>query len=194
MSLHLPKKVTDFAATAVRTSLQFVEDTVERVRAGRGGETRPTPERPPAPDRTPASARAPRRPRAARAEAPVGGSPPVGSSPAAGSPPAASSPVAGSSPVAASSPAADLPPVDVVPEPTPGQAARIRAEQREAEQTEGSPGPEIHVDEPWPGYASMNAPEIIDRLRVSDDAIKAVVLLYERGHRARKTVLRAAGA
>jgi hypothetical protein len=166
MSLHLPKKVTDFAATAVRTSLQFVEDTVERVRAARGGEARPTPERPPAPDGTPASARAPRRPHAARAEAPVAGSPPV----------------------------ADLPPVDVVPEPTPGQAARIRAEQREAEQTEGSPGPEIHVDEPWPGYASMNAPEIIDRLRVSDDAIKAVVLLYERGHRARKTVLRAAGA
>ena len=49
-------------------------------------------------------------------------------------------------------------------------------------------------DRPWPGYASMNAPEIIDRVRVSDDTVKAVVLLYERSHRARKTVLRAAGA
>jgi len=167
MTLRLPKKVTDFAATAVRTSLQFVEDTVERVRAGRGGEARPVPEPPPSRDPTPASAPVPRRPRAATPEAPVAAPPP---------------------------PAPDPPPIAVVPEPTRGQAARIRAERRETEQTEGSPGPEIHVDEPWPGYASMNAPEIIDRLRVSDDAVKAVVVLYERSHRARKTVLRAAGA
>jgi hypothetical protein len=85
-------------------------------------------------------------------------------------------------------------PIAVVPEPTRGQAARIRAEQREAERTADSPGPEIRIDEPWPGYASMKAPEIIDRLRVSDDAAKAVVLLYESSHRARKTVLRAAGS
>jgi hypothetical protein len=87
----------------------------------------------------------------------------------------------------------DEPPLTVVPEPTPGQAARIRAELREAETTDDSPGAVIRVDEPWEGYASMNAPEIIDRLGVSDEAVKAVVLLYERGHRGRKTVLRAAG-
>jgi hypothetical protein len=165
MSLRLPKLVTDFAATAVRNSMQFVDSVVERVRAARAGEAKPTAERPPAPTRAPRSASTPRRPRPARTEAP----------PAAPPPP-------------------DPAPVDVVPEPTPGQAASIRAERRQAEQTEDSPGPEVHVDEPWPGYASMNAPEIIDRLRVSDDAVKAVVLLYERDHRARKTVLRAAGA
>jgi hypothetical protein len=87
---------------------------------------------------------------------------------------------------------ADPAPIEAVPEPTRGQAARIRAEQREAEQTSDSPGPEIHVSEPWPGYASMNAPEIIDRLGSSDDAVKAIVVLYESSHRARKTVLRAA--
>src|SRR5918997_98137 len=87
----------------------------------------------------------------------------------------------------------DEPPLAVVPDLTPGQAARIRAQQREAETTEDSPGAEVRVEEPWHGYGAMNAPEIIDRLRVSDDAVKAVVLLYERSHRARKTVLRAAG-
>ena len=186
MALRLLDKVTDFAAAALRTSLRSVEAAVERVRGGRVEEARPVPERSPARDRTPPAASAPRRPRAARAEAPVAPPPPVAAPP----PPVAVPPP----PVAVPPPVAAPPPFDVVPEPTPGQAARIRVEQREAEQTEGSPGPEIHVEEPWPGYASMNAPEIIDRLRVSDDTVKAVVLLYERSHRARKTVLRAAGA
>lgn len=84
-------------------------------------------------------------------------------------------------------------PIAAVPEPTRGEAARIRAQQREAEQTGDSPGPEIHIAEPWPGYAAMNAPEIIDRLGSSDEAVKAIVVLYESSHRARKTVLRAAG-
>jgi hypothetical protein len=87
----------------------------------------------------------------------------------------------------------DLPPIAAVPEPTPGEAAHIREQRREAETTADSPGAEVHVDEPWQGYASMNAPEIIDRLAVSDAAVKGVVLLYERSHRGRKTVLRAAG-
>jgi hypothetical protein len=88
---------------------------------------------------------------------------------------------------------ADEPPIAAVPEPTRGEAARIRVEQREAEATEESPGAEVRVDEPWQGYAAMNAPEIIDRLRASDDTVRAVVLLYERSNRGRKTVLRAAG-
>src|SRR5205085_228482 len=86
------------------------------------------------------------------------------------------------------------PPIAVVPEPTRGQAARIRAERRAAEQPADGPGPEIRIDEPWPGYRAMKAPDIVDRLRVSDDAVKAVVALYEGSHRKRKTVLRAAGA
>jgi hypothetical protein len=89
-------------------------------------------------------------------------------------------------------PEPDVPPIAAVPEPTPGEAARIREQRREGETTAESPGAEVHVDEPWQGYASMNAPEIIDRLAVSDATVKAVVLLYEGSHRARKTVLRAA--
>jgi hypothetical protein len=96
--------------------------------------------------------------------------------------------------VAVPAPKPGAEPLVAAPEPTRGQAARIREAQREAEQTDDSPGPEIHVDEPWPGYAAMNAPEIIDRVRVSDEAVRAIVALYERSHRKRKTVLRAAGA
>jgi hypothetical protein len=83
----------------------------------------------------------------------------------------------------------DLP----APEPTRGDAARVRAEQREAETTPESPGPEIRVDEPWEGYTAMTAPDVVDRLRVADDATRAVVRLFESTHRKRKTVLAATG-
>ena len=53
-------------------------------------------------------------------------------------------------------------------------------------------GPEIHVDEPWDGYAAMKAPEIADRLAAADAAVIAVVELYEAQHRNRRSVLDAA--
>jgi hypothetical protein len=106
-------------------------------------------------------------------------------------PPVAPPPVA--SPAPAPPPPPPEPPIEVVPDLTPGQAARVREAEREAEVTEDSPGAVVHVDEPWQGYKAMKAPEIIERLRMSDDAVKAVVLLYEGSHRGRKTVLRAAG-
>jgi hypothetical protein len=81
----------------------------------------------------------------------------------------------------------DLP----APEPTRGDAARLRQEQREAATTPESPGPEIRVDEPWDGYRAMTAPDVIDRLRVADDATKAVVRLFESTHRKRKTIIAA---
>jgi hypothetical protein len=84
----------------------------------------------------------------------------------------------------------DLP----APEPTRGDAARVRQEQREAETTPESPGAEIRVEEPWEGYRAMTAPDVIDRLRVADDATKAVVRLFEATHRKRKTVIAATGA
>jgi hypothetical protein len=84
----------------------------------------------------------------------------------------------------------DLP----APEPTRGDAARVRQEQREAETTPESPGAEIRVDEPWEGYRAMTAPDVIDRLRIADDATKAVVRLFEATHRKRKTVIAATGA
>jgi hypothetical protein len=151
------------AVTAVaRTSVQLVEIAIERVR---GGDHRDEARWTPAPP--PPSTPVPPREPWTDDGAPVAAPPPA---------PEPSGP----------------PPVAAVPEPTRGEAARIRERQREAETTEESPGAEVHVDEPWQGYAAMNAPEIIDRLAVSDAAVKAVVLLYERGHKGRKTVLRAA--
>ncbi|HEX5924591.1 MAG TPA: hypothetical protein VFY45_12225 [Baekduia sp.] len=54
-------------------------------------------------------------------------------------------------------------------------------------------GATITVEEPWVGYAQQPATAIIARLRGADPATKAVVALYERGHKRRATVLRAAG-
>jgi hypothetical protein len=76
-------------------------------------------------------------------------------------------------------------------EPTRGEVAQLREEQREAEATPDSPGAQIRVDEPWNGYRSMAAADIVDRLAVADDATKAQVRLYESTHRRRKTVLEA---
>jgi hypothetical protein len=90
-------------------------------------------------------------------------------------------------------PAPPTPPEAVPPEPTPGQAAREREARREAEATPDSPGPEIHIDEPWPGYRKQPAGEIVARLNGADDATRAVVRLFESRHRKRKTVLSATG-
>ena len=57
---------------------------------------------------------------------------------------------------------------------------------------EDGPGAEIRIDEPWPGYRSLRAPEVIDRLVVADVSELAVIELYERAHRSRSSVLLAA--
>jgi hypothetical protein len=54
-------------------------------------------------------------------------------------------------------------------------------------------GATITVEEPWDGYAQQPATAIVARLRGADPATKAVVGLYERGHKRRATVLRATG-
>jgi hypothetical protein len=54
-------------------------------------------------------------------------------------------------------------------------------------------GATITVEEPWDGYAQQPATAIVARLRGADPATKAVVALYERGHKGRATVLRATG-
>jgi hypothetical protein len=54
-------------------------------------------------------------------------------------------------------------------------------------------GGTITVEEPWDGYATQPVSAIITRLRDADAATKAVVALYERGHKNRKTVLKATG-
>jgi hypothetical protein len=54
-------------------------------------------------------------------------------------------------------------------------------------------GASVHVREPWSGYRTMRAPEIVDRLPALPDEVLSLVLLYEtKPGRARHTVLRAA--
>jgi outer membrane biosynthesis protein TonB len=178
----LLQRSLDLATAVARTAAQLVEAALDRVRGGsRSDEARWTPAAPPSRS-APVTPREPWTDTGGPVTAPETPPPPPPRPPA----PAPATP----------SPAPDLPdppPIAAVPEPTPGEAARVREQRREAETTAESPGAEVHVDEPWQGYASMNAPEIIDRLAVSDAAVKAVVLLYEGSHRGRKTVLRAAG-
>jgi hypothetical protein len=57
----------------------------------------------------------------------------------------------------------------------------------------GDPSPTFDVQAPWDGSDAHPAAEIIKRVRAADEATKAVVLLYERGHKGRTSVIRAAG-
>ena len=50
----------------------------------------------------------------------------------------------------------------------------------------------LRGDEPWPGYDDMNAQDVVERLRDADDALASSVRQYERAHKGRTTVLRAA--
>jgi len=50
----------------------------------------------------------------------------------------------------------------------------------------------LRGDEPWPGYDDMTAQEIVERLRGADDELAATVRDYERAHKDRATVVRAA--
>jgi hypothetical protein len=65
------------------------------------------------------------------------------------------------------------------------------AEVAEAGAEEGA-GPEIHVDEPWPGYDRMTAAQIRTQLRSSPQAVAAAVTLYEASRKGRTSVLEAA--
>ena len=56
------------------------------------------------------------------------------------------------------------------------------------------PGARLQIDAPWEGYDGQPAAEVIKRVRMGDDATRAVVLLYERSHKARKSVIAAAEA
>ena len=55
------------------------------------------------------------------------------------------------------------------------------------------PSPRIDVKAPWSGYDTQPAAAIVARIRAADEATKAVALLYERGHKGRASVIRAAG-
>jgi hypothetical protein len=55
------------------------------------------------------------------------------------------------------------------------------------------PSPTFDVQAPWDGYDAHPASVIIKRVRAADEATRAVVLLYEQGHKGRASVIRAAG-
>src|SRR3954469_101745 len=76
-------------------------------------------------------------------------------------------------------------------EPTRGQAAAIREEQREAEQNAGGPGPgpTIEVAQPWDGYDTMTEDAVLERLVGADPALRAIVRLYESQHGGRRQIL-----
>jgi ferritin-like metal-binding protein YciE len=50
----------------------------------------------------------------------------------------------------------------------------------------------LRGNEPWSGYDDMNAQEVVDRLRDADDELVTRVRDYERAHKGRATVQRAA--
>jgi hypothetical protein len=57
---------------------------------------------------------------------------------------------------------------------------------------EDGAGAEVHVREPWKGYARAGADEVIARIAESTPAELAAIQLYERTNRGRQTVLAAA--
>ena len=98
--------------------------------------------------------------------------------------------------------------VDVAPKPaaarhtpeiTKGEAGRVREVQREAEASadedaaasvgSAAPAASLRVDAPWEGYEKMRAPDVVTRLKASDETVKAVVRLYESTHKKRKSIL-----
>src|SRR5581483_10778176 len=54
---------------------------------------------------------------------------------------------------------------------------------------EDGAGAEVRVDQPWANYAKMTAAEVIDRMAVESEPVLTVLLLYERSHRARRSVI-----
>lgn len=183
--LRLPLKAVGLAADAAMTSLRLAGAAADAVTSQlTGRRPAPVPPEAPAPPRGPVAAPPPPPPRSG----------PAGTS--NGAPAATAAPAAAPAPPAPTvrpAPEPPAPPAEpAAPEITRADAARLRLQQRAAEATEDSPGAEIHVDEPWPGYAKLNARDIVDRLAVADPAERAVVLLYEQAHRNRKTVVEAA--
>jgi ferritin-like metal-binding protein YciE len=87
--------------------------------------------------------------------------------------------------------------------PDRAEAARIRETERAQEEAEAEtvsidpgadpegPGPELHVEEPWPGYDSLSAAEVAARVGGEGEAVRAAVRLYEAAHEAREVVMRA---
>ena len=82
-------------------------------------------------------------------------------------------------------------PVEPAPAPAPAHVSE-EAEQVASFGPSDDPGSMIEVQAPWARYDEHSAAEVIKRVRSGDEATRAVVLLYERTHKARKSVIAAA--
>jgi hypothetical protein len=92
-------------------------------------------------------------------------------------------------------PVATEPPEPEPPEPEPepihlSEEPELVAESADPEAADGGTA-EVHVAEPWEGYRRMKAEEVVARIAEATAEELAVIDLYERTHRARKTVLAA---
>jgi hypothetical protein len=85
-------------------------------------------------------------------------------------------------------------PRPVAPAPEPPEHVSEDAEQVASFGPADAPGPLLEVEPPWEGYDRQSASEVVQRVRQGDEATRAVVLLYERTHKGRKSVLDAAQA
>jgi hypothetical protein len=83
-------------------------------------------------------------------------------------------------------------PVAPAPEPRPAPHVSEDPEPVASFGPAGEPGATLEVDPPWPNYDNHSAAEVVRRVRAGDEATRAVVLLYERSHKARKSVIAAA--
>ena len=140
----------------------------------------PTPSpTPPAPTSAPAPGPAPPAPTSA---------PPTAAAPTV-SPPAPAPP--------APAPAEPAPPAPPPPEPAPAEPAHVSTEPELVEEVaepgaEDGAGAQIHVREPWPGYRSLKARDVIARLTSATREELATVELFELAHANRKSVVVAA--
>lgn len=90
-------------------------------------------------------------------------------------------------------------PVRPAPAPAPAPAAEpepahvdrdavVVAESADAGAADGA-GAQLRVDQPWSGYDSLKAKDVVAQLATADAATLAVARLYESTHRERRTVL-----
>lgn len=97
---------------------------------------------------------------------------------------------------AARAPVTTAPPMTEAPHETPAEPVHVSEEPALVDEVaepgaEDGAGPEIHIDEPWEGYAQMNAKQVIERLHAATPAELAAVQLYEGSHRRRQTIVNA---
>jgi hypothetical protein len=77
-------------------------------------------------------------------------------------------------------------------EPDAGAESDVLVESFADAGAEDGAGATVEIDEPWEGYAHMNAHDVIQHLTGASAEEAAVVELYEHEHGKRKTVLAAA--